>query len=359
MPYNYINKTKLSLSIGFKMAISYPLEIEENPDFYRSMIEFKILDTEPAALTTLDAKPSMQSASSNAGGGGFSFGNFSLSSFFDLLDPASQGKQSLPNGSAGSALGREVITPADGFEDIKIYMPVSFNQTDTFSYQNTELGAAGAIGAAALRGGQNIPGAAGAALSEGFAGITDTLDAVLGSGQLGQIGAARIAQKVGSVSATGQAAIEQAAQVVANPNIRASFKSVGLRKFQFLFNFIPKNPAEADAVDAIIYNFRKAGYPEELPAGGDISIAFKYPQLFRIVPKVRTDRGFEVNVNTPIKYCYLESISVNTNPIGNNTFHADGHAIQTDLSLSFVEYRTLSRKDIVMGYKEPTEEQGK
>ena len=328
------------------MAISYPLEIEENPDFYRSMIEFKIFDTEPAQLTTLDAKPSAQSGSS--GGGGFSF-----SSLLSLVDNASQGKLDLPTdtSSQGSALGREVITPASGFEAIKLYMPVSFNQTDTFSYDtSTAMGASGALGAAALRGGQNLPGAASAAIGQGFAGISDTIDALIGSGQLGQLASARIASTVGSASQAGQVAIEQAAQVVMNPNIRASFKSVGLRKFQFLFNMVPKNSAEADAIDAIIYNFRKAGYPEDIPGPAGIPLAFKYPQLFRITPKVRTDRGFEVQVGTPIKYCYLESISVNSNPIGNNTFHADGHAIQTDLSLSFVEYRTLSRKDIKMGY---------
>ena len=326
------------------MAVSYPLEVDENPDFYRSMVEFKIYDTEPAQLTTLDAKPSMESGS--GGGGGFS-----VSSLLGLVNSASQGSLDLPTNTGGDVLAREVITPADGFETIKLYMPVAFNQTDIFSYQNTELGGAGAVGAAALRGGQNLPGAAGAAISEGFAGITDTLEAVLGSGQLGPIGAARIAQKVGSLSATGQAAIEQAAQVVTNPNIRASFKSVGLRKFQFLFNMIPKNPAEADAIDSIIYNFRRAAYPEALPPGSVVSLAYKYPQLFRVIPKVRTDRGFEIAVGTPITYCYLESISVNSNPIGNNTFHADGHAIQTDLSLSFVEYKTLSRKDIRMGYR--------
>lgn len=331
------------------MAVSYPLEIDENPDFYRSMVEFKVYDTEPAQLTTLDAKPSMQSGSGSSS-------SFSVSSIFESLfgetaTQLSQGKFDLPTSSSGTVLSNEVITPASGFEDIKIYMPVSFSQTDTFSYQNTELGAAGAIGLAAARGGANIAGAAGAAIEEGMAGITDTLDALLGSGQLGQVGTARLASKLGGAS---QAALEQAGQVVSNPNIRASFKSVGLRKFQFLFNFIPKNTAEADAVDGIIYNFRKAAYPEDISTGnGAVSLAYKYPQLFRIIPKVRTDRGFEVAVGTPLKLCYLESITVNNNPIGNNTFHADGHAIQTDLSLSFVEYKTLSRSDIRHGYREP------
>lgn len=328
------------------MAISYPLEIEENPDFYRSMIEFKILDTEPAELTTLDAKPSYESGS----GGGSSF---SFSSLLSLLDNASQGKLDLPTNTGGDVLAREVITPADGFETIKLFMPVSFNQTDNFTYENSQLGASGALGAAALRGGQNLAGAAGEAIGAGFSGITDTIDGLLGSGKLGALASARIAQTVGAGSQAGQAAIEQAAQVTMNPNIRASFKSVGMRKFSFLFNMIPKNAAEANAINQIIFNFRKAAYPEDIPGPAGIPLAFKYPQLFRITPKVRTENGFEVQVGTPIKYCYLESISVNTNPIGNNTFHADGNAIQTDLSLSFVEYRTLSRKDITQGYQPP------
>jgi len=329
------------------MAISYPLEIEQNPDFYRSMIEFRIYDTEPAQLVQMASKQSHESADGESG--------FSISSFLgDLftnptLAQASQGKLDLPKESRFNSSGREIITPSSAFETIRLYMPVSFSQSDTLGYQNVELGAAGAAGAAALRAGASLPAAAGKALSEGTAGITDLLTGLIGGGNLGELGAARVAQKVGALSGAGQAAIEQASQVVMNPNIRAAFKSVGLRKFTFQFQMIPKNAAEADAIDSLIFEFRRAAYPEELSVG-NISVAFRYPQLFRIIPKVRSDRGFEVAVGTPIQYCYCEGITVNTNPIGNNTFHADGSAVQTDLTLNFVEYKTLARQDIKKGY---------
>jgi len=322
------------------MALSYPLEIEENPDFYRSMIEFKVFDTEPAQLTTLESKESFKAGEQSRG--------FSLSDLGALLDRASQGKLDLPKGSDGPPLAREVITPAPGFETIKLYMPVSFTMTDTLSYANAELGATGALGLAAARGGANIAGAANAALEEGMAGITDTLDAILGSGQLGPLGTARLAQKVGGNLGS---ALEQAGQVVMNPNIRASFKSVGLRRFNFLFNLIPKNGRESRAITNIIHTFRRAAYPEDITTG-PVSLAFKYPQLFRVIPKVKTNAGY-VAISNDIQYCYLESISVNTNPIGNNTYHEDGQPVQTDLSLNFLEYRTISRRDVEKSQESP------
>lgn len=327
------------------MAISYPLEIETNPDFYRAMIEFKVYDTKPADLTSLAAKEAFAAGEKSK--------EFSLSQFLSTLDTASQGKLDLPTDTKGPALGREIITAAPGFETIKLYMPVSFQMTDTLSYANAELGAAGAIGAAALQGGGSLLGAAGAALQEGFAGITDTLDALLGSGQLGPLGTARLGQKLGGAS---QAALETAGQVTMNPNIRAAFKSVGLRKFQFLFNMIPRNPKEAEAIENIIYTFRKAAYPEDINSpNGVVSLAYKYPQLFRIVPKVKTENGYQT-YGKDIRYCFLETISVNRNPIGNNSFHADGKPVQTDLSLGFVEYRTISRADIQKDQGAPNSE---
>ena len=71
--------------------------------------------------------------------------------------------------------------------------------------------------------------------------------------------------------------------------------------------------------------------------------------MFRVTQKVKTEAGYEVLVGTPILYCYLESIGVNYNPTA-NTFHADGYPTQTNLTLNFIEYRTLSRASVVRGF---------
>ena len=338
------------------MAISYPLEISENPDFYRSMIEFKMFQTQPAKITQVASAETFSSSSSGSSftDSLFNVGGDLLSAIGDVLtsEPAklvSQGRASdaLKKATPGAVVDRETIVEAEGFEAIRLYMPVGFNQTDTFTYTTAELGAGGAAALGVAQAGGGAGEAASAAISQATAGITDTIGALTGNGGLGQLALARLGQKIGGA---GQAAAELAAQAVMNPNIRATFKAVAPKRYQFLFNFIPKNAAEADAVDRIIYDFRRAAYPKDVPSGAIVPLLFEYPLLFRIVPKVRTANGFEVAVGTPIRYCYCESISVNTNPIGNNTFHADGHAIQTDLSINFLEYRTIARDDVKKGY---------
>ena len=343
------------------MAISYPLELENNPDFYRSMIEFKIFQTKPAEITRVASTESYAAASGGGGSGGFLESIFSIGSELagaaaDVITSESaslvaqgRGSEALSKASPGPVVAKETIIPAPGFEEpIRLYMPVAFQQTDTFSYNTDALGVSGAAALGVAQAGGGAGEAAAAAISQATAGITDTIGALTGNGGLGQLALARLGSKIGGPLGS---AAELAAQAVMNPNIRATFKSVAPKRYQFLFNFIPKNSAEADAVDAIIFQFRKAAYPKDVPEGSAVPLLFEYPLLFRIVPKVKTDRGFEVAVGTPIRYCYCESISVNTNPIGNNTFHADGHAIQTDLSINFLEYRTYSRGDVTMGYK--------
>ena len=342
------------------MAISYPLEISENPDFYRSMIEFKVYQTQPAKITEV---ASTETFSSTDGSSGFLESLFNVggdiaSAIGDVLtsEPAklvSQGKAdaALKKATPGQVYARERITEAEGFEPIRLYMPVGFTQTDTFSYTTPELGTAGAAALGVAQAGGGAGEAAMAAVGQATAGISDILNGVINNGQLGRVALARLGQKVGGA---GQAAAELAAQAVMNPNIRATFRAVGPRRYQFLFNFIPKSSQEAETVNDIIYNFRRAAYPKDFPDQREdkatLPLLFEYPLLFRIVPKVRTDRGYEVAIGTDITYCYCESISVNTNPIGNNTFHADGNAVQTDLAINFLEYKTIARQDVRRGY---------
>ena len=67
--------------------------------------------------------------------------------------------------------------------------------------------------------------------------------------------------------------------------------------------------------------------------------------MFKIKLKTQVGGTFK-NVGTPIKYCYLRNISTVYNPTS-PVLHPDGAPNEIDLNLSFTEYKTLSRQDIV------------
>jgi len=335
------------------MALSYPLELEENPDFYRSMVELTCYKTEPVPIVkavAAESLPKTEEGEIDA----LSYLRSAGSGIVNILDAGSRAelKKVIPTNENGeSIVAKEKINRAPGVESIKLYMPVGFSQADTFSYDvSTGLGAAAALGLGVAQAGGGVAGAIGAAISEGTAGISDLFKGVLGSGAIGPMAAARLGSTVGGQAGN---AIELAGQATTNPNIRAAFKGVGPRRFQFLFNMIPRNGKESSQIVRIIDTLRKYSYPKDLPEGSAVSLAYEYPYLWRVVPKVKTNAGFEVQAGTPIKYCFIESISVVNNPIGNNTFHDDGMPVQFDLSLNFVEYRTLSRSEFKNGKEIP------
>jgi len=294
------------------MALSYPLELEQNPDFYRSMVELTCYKTDPIPLVKAASAESLPKTAS----GGVDIGALG-GNLFDFLNKFSKGELDIPTGQDGQPIvANEKINRVPGVESIKLYMPVGFSQTDTFSYDVSGIGTMGALGLGVAQAGGGLGAAVGAAMTEGTAALSDIAQSVLGSGAVGPMAIARMGQLAGGQTGT---AIELAGQSVANPNIRAAFKA----------------------------------YPKDLPEGSDVSLAYEYPYLWRVVPKVKTSAGYDVAVGTPIKFCFIESISVVNNPIGNNTFHEDGMPVQFDLSINFVEYRTLSRKEFTGGKEVP------
>ena len=301
----------------------YPSNIE-NIEFYRSKIKFEAIRTLPFTLKSLDKE--------------------SWNTFAERFDQASTGELSLAQLQKDIQNGRKTERYVSTGESVELFLPVSLQMTDTFQYENAQLGTVGAITETALGNGSSAIGALGVALTEGAKGISDIGKLFVG-GELGALGSARLAQLApGSL----QPAIELATQAVMNPNIRAAFKSVGLRNFQFLFNLIPESAADSGNIKEIIRFFRKHAYPEDVPPGASTPLAYRYPNLFKITPMVLDlNTGKYASVGTHIKYCYCQSIAANYNPIANNTFHDDGSPIQTDLSLSFLEHKTLSRSDVV------------
>jgi hypothetical protein len=85
-------------------------------------------------------------------------------------------------------------------------------------------------------------------------------------------------------------------------------------------------------------------YPDAYTVG-NADIGFKFPNMFEITFKYN---GFH-NRNIPkIHLCYLRNVSTTINPTG-GAMRRDGSPNEIDLTLSFVEYKTLKKDDVRLG----------
>jgi hypothetical protein len=230
--------------------------------------------------------------------------------------------------------------------NIKLYLPISLQQNDTFNIATPELGQLGASMEGIMSGGKGVFGALGGAIDKGFSSIIDLVTGQL-AGDAARLGSAQLAGKIPVVgSEIGQAA-QISGAVAVNPNVRSAFRGVALREFSFTFKFIARSQKEAEQVEKIIKYFRVYSYPESIEAGG-ISAGYRYPDMFEIDVRHEPTKK---RVGTKIQDCFLRSISTNYNP-SSMSFHSDGRPVEIDLSLNFIEERTLSRKniDLMDGY---------
>jgi hypothetical protein len=243
-------------------------------------------------------------------------------------------------------------------EKAELYLPVSFAVNDRFNYENVNLNIAGAAALNAAGAGGGFLGSLGSAISEGFGSIGEFFSSLNG-GDISRIAAVRALNAPGistMVPESVKNAISIAGGVSLNPNTRAAFRSVGLREFTFQFKFIPKTQDEAEEVKKIIKFFRYHAYPEHItPGESNLALGYKYPNLFKIkLMYDATDTGWVKNkssrrwkpIGGQIKMCYLRNVSANYNPT-TMAMHSDGNFVESDITLNFVEYRTLHRGDLI------------
>jgi len=232
---------------------------------------------------------------------------------------------------------------------IEIYLPISFNATDTMTYDSPSIGSAGAILGSALN---NANGAGGAVLGNAVGDFINLFKGAggVGANSLAQLGAAKLAKRGPTEIGDG---VASSLRVTVDPNIRTLFRGVQVRQFAFQFKFIAKNSKEAKEIKDIIKRLRFYAYPESIGfkgSGQEISVGFKYPHPFEIrASYISADGCSSYQIGPLMKDSYLTSITTNFNP-STMAFHQDGEPVEIDLSLNFTEETTLNKKDILGGY---------
>lgn len=237
---------------------------------------------------------------------------------------------------------------------ISMYIPLSMTFNDNIMYDNANMGAIGATIGKALEAGSGIFSSLGRGL---FEGTTNTIDILAnGLGESLDKGTARLALQRAVNAAVSIPGVPQtlgttatlALQTSVNPNTRALFRGVALREFSFNFNMTATSRSESEAIENIIGHFRERMYPEVYDPFGDksnIPFAYNFPDIFQIAFKIGT-----TDIKVPaIDFCYLRNCQVVYNPTG-ATFHDDGYASEVQMTLTFMEYKTLAKQDIQKGY---------
>lgn len=250
------------------------------------------------------------------------------------------------NDTVPSATTPRDVVPKGGI--VKLFLPTALTFNDGFNYDTPSLGATGAMAFGAVSQGEGALRSGVDAFSKGITSLTDSVLGKTTGGDLTRLGAIRLANTVGGAEIA--EGISIAGAVTMNPNTRAAFKGVSIREFTFTFKFIPKSKEESKTVEDIIKRFRKAAYPESISAAG-IDYGFKFPDLFDIKVIYDTADGKKVRVGQKFQKCFLKGISTSYNP-STMSFHKDGAPAEIDLTLNFVEEKTLDREAIMKEYEE-------
>lgn len=238
---------------------------------------------------------------------------------------------------------------------VVLYLPTALQFVDGVSYADADLGIPGGAAVRFMQGGmQNAAGLLEAALTGGLINAGQQAYGLYsGTSDLTQGAAVAVARLVKQVPFVGEQladAVSTELGVTVNPNRRSALRSVATRRFTFVFKLIPNNKAESIAIRNIIGFFRENMYPiNVVDPATNILAGYTYPSKFDIKLSYNNK-----SVATGILPCFLENVSTTYNP-NSMSFHANGSdeyasPAEVDLSLTFVEERTLSRDDIRGGY---------
>ena len=189
--------------------------------------------------------------------------------------------------------------------------------------------------------GSGAGGAAGLGIGAGaFIGMA------LGSG----IGAG-----IQAISAADRAVTNAARNIVpltgyaVNPIIEVLYSSPQLRTFNFDFNFIAKNPSEANQIWQIIYEFRRHSAPEF--AQNTLGAFMIPPSDFDITFLRKKDGTFIENTNIPrMSTCVLRDVQLDYAASGQFVTFSDGMPVQIKMRLEFLEVNLITRERVDEGY---------
>jgi len=226
-------------------------------------------------------------------------------------------------------------------DSVAIYLPSAVNDNVKAGYQDFNTGFAGFV---ALSGGKilnqiadnDYEGAAKSFIGKGGDILKDL-------GKRAAIGTFK-----GLLSGDGvMESFDKAFGQTVNPFIEVAFDSMGVRTFNYTFDFRPKSSRETEEVRAIIQLFRFHMVPE---LKGSNHRYLTLPSTFDIHYMYQTNEASKENeFYSKIATCVLTGCDVNYTPDGVKSFES-GAPTHITMSLNFMETEMLTKEKINDGF---------
>ena len=194
-------------------------------------------------------------------------------------------------------------------------------------------------------------GTIGAAMTNFVGGSFGDLKDVGAGGNLGQSAISEVVQTAGNLLGGGGGDVINQAVFgrAANAAKYLLFKGIDFRKFQFQYNFVPRNIQESQDLEKIIKIFRQAMLSDIVSVG-----FYDIPQEFEIQYVIQKLDANGKLAKAPVlhrfKKCNLEECNVTYGSNGRFTLTRDGYPANIQLSLTFSENEQVTRKDIPEGF---------
>ena len=128
-----------------------------------------------------------------------------------------------------------------------------------------------------------------------------------------------------------------------NPRNEAFYNTPTQRTFSYTFDFWPRNQKEAQAVENIITIFK---YNSSPGFSENTSGLFTTPNYFKIKYMHKTAETTHLH---KIGACFCTDVSVDYSPDGQFTTFETGQPVHTRLTVSFLEDRIITKRDIEAG----------
>ena len=162
-----------------------------------------------------------------------------------------------------------------------------------------------------------------------------------------------------AVTDQARALVGKVTRNIENPRKEIVFEGMSIRRFQFSFDFMPRNHTESETVKAIIKLFKLHMHPEVnnstssngmyLTYPNDFDIEFTYrpdPKLIENEKKETVENQYVNRINT----CVLEGLSVEYAAGGQWQTFVTGAPTHIRLNLAFKELEPLTREHIEAGF---------
>ena len=127
-----------------------------------------------------------------------------------------------------------------------------------------------------------------------------------------------------------------------NPRNEAFYNTPAQRTFSYTFDFWPRNQDEAQAVENIISIFKYNSAPGLTEGAG----LFVTPNYFKINYMYNNGRNSDLH---RIGACFCTDVSVDYSPDGQFTTFESGQPVHTRLTVSFLEDRIITKRDVEAG----------